>query len=319
MALHPIPSDRAEWLKMRAGHVGASEVAALFQAQPDYAPSLFALWQIKAGHIPAEDVNNERAKWGLLLEDAIAAAAAEREGWTIKPGAFVTSDRVQGMSCTLDRIIAEPSAKDRAEGCGGPGCLELKAVDWLTHRRGWGGEPPPHILLQLQHQLACTGYTWGAIAALVGGNDLRIYRYHARPKLIAAIEGRVAAFWQSIADGKAPPADGSESAFRALALLHPAPADEPADLRDDDEAAELCASVARWAEARKSAEKAEDAAKAALLQKLGDHRWAMVSGWKLSQAITPPKPDRAAEPGEVIKGRKEVRRLIVKEYVGEEA
>lgn len=319
MTLHPIPTDRDAWLALRSTNVGASEVAALFGAQPEYAPGLFALWQVKAGRIPAEQVDNPRVRWGLLLEDTIAAAAAEQEGWDVRPGMFAVSDRVKGMSATLDRIIAAPTEADRAAGCEGPGVLELKNVDWLTHRAKWGAEPPPHILLQLQAQLACTGYAWGAFAALVGGNDLRIYRYHARPKLIAEIERRVAAFWDSIRRNQVPNADGSDSTFRALRELNPEPVDECADLTDDAEAAVLCAEIERQGRARREAERAEAEAKARLLQKLGNHRWAKVPGWKVSQAITPAKPDRAAEPGEIIKGRAESRRLIVKEHEGADA
>lgn len=314
MPLLPIPEDRAAWLALRQSYVGASEVAALFGIQPDYARGAYALWHVKAGRAQDEFDAGPRAAWGLRLEEAIAAAAAEREGWNVRPGMFAVHDQVGGMSATLDRIIAAPGPND--EGAQGPGVLELKNVDWITHRNGWGDEPPTHILVQLQAQLACTGYQWGAFAALVGGNDLRIYRYSRRPKIIAAIEQRVSAFWDSIRAGKPPAPDGSDATFRVLRELHPEPVEEPADLTEDNEAPVLAAEVLRLSAQRKEIEKQEAAAKAGLLAKLGDHRAALLTGYRISQAITPEKPPveiTAAMIGQTLPGRAESRRLIVKE------
>jgi putative phage-type endonuclease len=316
MPLIPIPEDRAAWLALRGGYVGASEVAALFGMQPQYARGIWALWQVKAGRAQDEFDAGPRAAWGLRLEEAIATAAAEREGWDVRPGMFAIHEDCHGMAATLDRIIAAPTAEERERGWTGPGVLELKSVDWLTHRGSWGEEPPTHILLQLQAQLACTGYQWGAFAALVGGNDLHIYRYGRRPKIIAAIESRVESFWASVRAGKTPAPDGSDATFRVLRELHPTPADEPADLTDDNEAPVLAAEVLRLAAERKAIEKQEADAKAALLVKLGDHRAAMLRGFRISQAITPEKPPTpitAEMIGQSLPGRAESRRLIVKE------
>ncbi len=306
MKLLPIPDDREAWHALRAVHVGASEVAALFHCQPDYAPGVLALWLDKAGRVPLPRVDNPRVEWGLRLEDAIAAGAAEREGWQVLPGLYASRD---GLGATLDRRIAEPGPAD--EGCEGPGVLELKNADWLVHRRNWGDEPPLHILLQLQAQLAATGYGWGAIAVLVGGNDLRLYRYRARPRLQAEIMTRVAAFWASVRVGKAPRADGSDATFRALMAEAPAMEEEPADLDNDNEAPVLAAEYLRLTAEIREREKARDEAKNQIVQKLGAHRYALVPGFRVSLAITPEKPDRPAEPGEIIKGRAESRRLIV--------
>lgn len=311
--LFPIPETPEAWHAIRASHVGASEVAALFDAQPDYAPGRFALWHVKAGLTEPAPVDNPRVRWGLRLEDVIAQAASEQEGWTVQPGQYASHPC--GIGATLDRIIAEPGPQEREAGLTGPGVLELKNADWLYHRRAWGNEPPLFILLQLQAQLLATGYGWGAVAVLVGGNDLRIYRYRARPKLHAEMERRALDFWASVRAGRKPNADGSESAFRTLRALTPEllSDEEPADLREDDEAAVLAAEVLRLSAARKAIEKQEAEAKARLLDKLGKHRWAMVKGFRVSQAVTPATPDRPAKPGEIIKGRAEVRRLIVSE------
>jgi predicted phage-related endonuclease len=309
----PIPSDRGEWLKLRQRYVGASEVAALFQAQPDYALGHLALWMVKAGRMEPPVVDNPRTRAGLALEDAIAALAADQEGWNVQPGVYAS--HACGLGATLDRIIAEPGLNDA--GMVGPGVLELKNVDWIQHKRGWtGGEPPMHILLQLQAQLLCTGYQWGAVAALVGGNAVHVYRYTARYKLHADMVRRVAGFWASIERGQAPNADASSSAWAALTATTPDLSDDVQDVSDDAEANTLAVEWLRQAAARKAAEKAEAAAKHALVQRLGSAGRVQGDGWKLTISDVPETPDRiitADMIGQTIKGRAGSRRALIKE------
>lgn len=309
MTITPFIHDTPEWHAMRAGNVGASEIAALFGMQPAYALSHYALWQVKAGNAPPPEVNNPRTQWGLRLEEAIAAGVAEKEGWAVSKGGYVTDDTTPGLGCTLDYVIAEGVA-----GRVGPGALELKNSDWLIHRKTWvDGEPPEHVLLQHQAQLACTGWTWGAVGCLVGGNDLQVYPYAAKPKLIAEIRRRVTAFWQSIREGREPPVDGSDAAAAVIRAMHPVVGDEEADLRADNELPDVCARLLDAAARRREAEAEEAEAKNALAAKLGGFKHAIIQGYRVNVAVTPEKA--AAEPpaGYLIPGRKEVRRITVKE------
>jgi hypothetical protein len=308
----PIPETREEWLAMRLRYIGASEVATLFDAQPAYALGLFALWHVKAGRMEPPAVDNPRTRAGLALEEAITALAAEQEGWTILPPFYATHGR---LGATLDRVIAAPGPNDA--GMTGPGVLELKNVDWIQHKRGWvDGEPPLHILLQLQAQLLCTGYSWGAVAALVGGNDLRIYRYTARPKLHADMARRVAAFWSTVDAGQVPNADSTDSAWRALVATTPDLSPEPFDLHDDDEANALAATWLNADAEAKAATKRRDEAKHRLIQMIGGHARAQGNGWKLSLsdvAEKPPVTITAEHIGQTIPGRAASRRASIKE------
>ncbi|WP_424140856.1 YqaJ viral recombinase family protein [Roseomonas chloroacetimidivorans] len=309
MPLFPIPDDKDAWHAIRAQHIGASEVATLFSVQPEYMPGLFALWQVKAGRIPPENVDNARTRAGLALEEAIALLAAEREGWKVQPGQYAKRG---GLGATLDRIIAEPGPNDT--DCSGPGVLELKNADWLIHKREWGTEPPRHILLQLQAQMLASGFTWGAVAVLVGGNDVRIYRYRPRPRIQAAIAQRVDAFWASVKAGRVPNADGSDGTWRALQVLEPEIVDEEADLTAAAEEAAACAAaLAAARQAKRDAEKREGEARNRLAQLLGGHRWGRAGDFLISAAEVAAVPDREAKPGEIIKGRAGSRRIIVKE------
>lgn len=312
--LIPMP-PREEWLALRRKYLGASEVAGLYGVQADYAMSHYALFHVKAGVAPEPDVQGARPKWGLRLQDVIAAAVDEEHGYVSTPGGYATADDCPGMGASLDFTVAS----DVVGQWPGPGVLETKNTDFIVHKRAWtDDEPPLPILLQLQHQLGCTGYAWGMVAVLVGGNDLRIYRYPARPNLIADIKARVAAFWRSIAENKPPPVDGSDSAAAVLKALHPEPADDAIDLSASNEFPEAAAAFMVAQSDKKEATDAYDLARNRLAALLGDHRRGYGGGWSATVSLTAAKPDRPAKPGEIIKGRAESRRIIVKESVGEE-
>jgi predicted phage-related endonuclease len=311
----PFVHDSPEWHALRARHVGGSEVSALFHVQPDYALSHYALYHVKKGTLPPPDVENERAEWGIELEAAIAHAAARRYGWKIHKGGYVSDPTTPGLGCTLDYVIEEPGEQELALGFTGPGVMEVKTVDWLIHKRAWTDEEPPlHILLQHQHQMAATGYTWGVVPALILGNThLECYRYAARPKLIADIRARVTDFWASIREEREPTADGSEGAMLALRALYPEMVDEPVDLTGDDELPKLCAAAKVMAKERLAAKKVEEAIKAQIAAKLGVHMRAMTEGFFINMAVTPEKLGRPPFEGELIGARKEVRKLNITE------
>jgi len=304
MTLIKMPATREEWLALRGSgrRIGASEVAALFDAQPAYGLTRYALWHVKAGLVPPPEVDGPRLKWGLRLEQVIAEAAAEQEGWTIQKGRYALCDDAR-LAASLDFEILGDT----------PGVLETKNADWLAHKRAWqNDEPPMHILLQLQAQLACTGYSWGAVACLIGGNDLRVYRYEARPKLIAEMKARAAKFWQSIEDGIPPPVDGSDGASHVLRSLYPEVIDDAADMRSNNEWPEAVADFIAAQDTRKQADAAYDLAKNRVAALLGEHKRGWGGGYSVSVAVTKETPDREAKPGEIIKGRASSRRYTAK-------
>lgn len=310
MSFTRIEHDSPEWHKLRARHIGGSEIAALFDLAPEDTPnyirSKFALWHIKAGKAPPPVVDNPRVKWGLRLEVVIAEAAAEENKWSVQKGGYVSDILCPGLGCTLDYTIDyDPDEK-------GPGVLEIKNVDWLIHKRSWNDEPPPHILLQHQHQLAATGYSWGAVCCLIGGNDLRTYRYKARPKLIDDIRHKVTEFWRSVDANQAPSVDGSESASDVLRALYPDIVDDEIEITSD-EWSHAAHGLANAAIARKSADSDYGLAKNRIAQLLDGHKRGYGNGWAVDTKIVPENPGRIAKPGELIGVRRESRSYTAKE------
>ena len=159
--------DETHWHTLRAQHVGASEVAALFGQSPFL--SKWSLWQYKADRVPPQELNEERLLWGTMLEPVIAAVIADKQDWQIqKVHRYITHPQVKGMAASLDFEIINHE--------NGPGAFEIKNVSGWSFKQSWtlneAGElmeAPLHYELQLQHQLACTGRQWGAIGVLVDG------------------------------------------------------------------------------------------------------------------------------------------------------
>jgi predicted phage-related endonuclease len=313
MALHPLPATSEEWHAIRLANVGGSEVSALFGVQPPYALSLFALHQVKSRAVPAPDVDGERVEWGIALEPFIARAAAKREGWKLHPAMYATDDTTPGMGATLDYII-EAGPAEIEEGMSGKGVLEIKNVDTSVFRDIWqNGEPPFHILLQHQQQLACAGMTWGVIAALVGGNELHCFRYWARPQLIASVRDRVARFWQDIREGNPPDIDGAESTAEVLRAMYPELDDRAVDMSASNEWSEAAAQFIAAQKAKKAATYDYDQAKNRIAALLGTNRRGYGGGYSVSVVVTKEVPARTAREGETINGRAESRRYNVKE------
>ncbi len=262
------------WRELRAHNVGGSEIAALFNAC-SYLTHL-ELWLSKRGEISGEIEDTTRMFWGRMIEDAVARGVESEKGWSISnPRTYYTCDDTPGMACTPDRIACKA-------GSDVLGLLQIKNVDRLIFMKWEDGQPPLQYQLQLQHELACTGLVWGAIAVLVGGNDLKVFEYDAHPGAIARIKDAVRNFWGSVRSGHQPKAVADD--YEILKELYPE-SQRLVDLSADNELPELCATALIAAERRKDAEKEEKAAKAAVLQKMGDAGRALCSGFIIKKTI----------------------------------
>lgn len=208
-----------QWHDIRRENVGGSEIAALFSCQAGYQQTVFSLYHLKRGDIEEHAAVDDLAKLGLYLESGIAAFVREKRGWKTRPGRYAVDDVQKGMGASLDFEIEFATEGDMQEmhaPLSGPGCLQIKKVRHLTWRDHWvEDEPPVHILLQHQHEMACSGYLWGAVAAEIDGRVI-IKLYTPRPKIADAIRERVATFWSDVDAGREPQADASEKTYQAL-------------------------------------------------------------------------------------------------------
>lgn len=220
---------KQQWLKLRESCIGASEVATVCGVGFG---SPYELWARKCGFLPPLD-ETEAMEWGNRLEPLVAQAYADKFKRTlIDHGryAFRVAPQWPFLGATLDREIV-------AIDDDGPGALECKTTG--AHRlEEWDGdEPPLRYQLQVQAQLAVTGFRWGVLACLIGGQRFRAFRIERRDDAIKAIVERCRVFWQHVATATPPPVDGSEATRRALDKIYARPS-------DDETAKELPAALA---------------------------------------------------------------------------
>lgn len=287
--------------EFRSSVVGASEVAALFDASPYV--TRFELWHRKTGGIVTPDFGgNERIEAGIRLEPVIVDWACDKWGY-VKQDTPRRLMNQAGIGGHPDQFVACP---DR-----GRGLLEVKTADWLV-AKGWGDEPPLHYQLQAMTYMGLAGFQWADLVILVGGNELRRFQIEFRPKLFDEIKRRVSEFWLSIAEGMAPKPDYTRDGD-TIRELNANPANTLIDLRGDNLAAIAAAEYQAGKDLEKQGKARAEAALAELIDKMGENGTALLDGFTFKATRVAAIPDREAEAGEIIKGRKSYCRYTVKE------
>lgn len=285
--------SEAAWLALRQEHVGASEVAALFGVSPY--ETHFGLWVRKSGHVPPRDIAlDRRIMAGKHLEPAIADLVAEIHGLTIrKTRRYLVHDDVSRMGASLDYEILEPVAGSK--GTWVP--FEIKNVgfdvfrDWKVGHDDDGRaeiEPPLHIDLQVQHQLAVTGAPVGYVGVLVGGNEPHLIRRERHAEIIKQIEARVAAFWTDV-DAKREPVIDYERDLAALSVVR-ANGDGELDLRGNSEAEALVAMYADAKRREKAAAEIAESCRAQALAQWGDKVRVVLGNGSVALKVLPAEP-----------------------------
>lgn len=199
MLIGNIEIDRAEvmtevdWLADRPNFIGSSDAAALFGLGYSFLPSVWSLWGDKTGKVPRDERDDdERMTWGQLLERPILEVVKRRTGWDV---VFpIDGHSVNGVAVASRLRIRAPHGESQHEAntflaatCDafvvshdeGLGLIEVKNRDFLSWRDEYTEESAaPRDQIQLAQQMICVPEaSWGVIAVLVGGNDLKIYHY----------------------------------------------------------------------------------------------------------------------------------------------
>jgi predicted phage-related endonuclease len=215
MPIIPIDQDgnEDEWHELRRKHIGASDIAALFNCGSSYTPTLNELYHIKRGNLPSNS-GGILAELGKVMEPFIAYMISDQFGWRLERcKAYHIHPEHTALGCTLDYFVVESEH--------GPGILEIKNV--LPFSPGWSQTAAPdHIELQLQHQFLVTNaarvetgkkpFTWGAIGSMHGGNpeDIRIMIRTPDIRVHKHIVDMATRFMDDIKNHKEPPLIGSE-------------------------------------------------------------------------------------------------------------
>ena len=220
--------DRDQWLQVRKGGIGSSDAAAAVGLNPYQ--SQLELWMEKTGRAPVAPPGDGGADdlspmyWGSLLEPIVAAHYTRRTGHKVRRiNAVLQHPEHPWMLANIDReVLGAPDVQ----------LLECKTAGiqgaWL-----WRDGVPEYVQLQVQHQLAVTGKQAADVAVLLGGQELQIFRIERDEELIAQLITLEREFWGYVERDQEPPADGSESADRALRVLYPRDSGATLNFQDD--------------------------------------------------------------------------------------
>lgn len=230
-----------DWLEARTHGVGASEIPIIAGESP-YRSAL-ELWAAKTGRV-MEEIDAETAELfeiGHLMEPVLLEIYERRTGRHPK--------RVHRMLAHRDVPWALASLDAQAP--------VRRAVEakWSNATRWHGEGIPDDVLCQVQWQLFVTGWQVADVVALVGRTP-RIVEVPRDQGMIDNLYRLAAEFWGHVESGIPPEPDGSESARRTIARLHPV--DDGTYLPATPDLVEL---VDLYRSAKLTAKSAEDAEK----------------------------------------------------------
>jgi putative phage-type endonuclease len=189
-----VKAQTREWHEDRRGGIGSSDAPIITGDAPW--GDLLTLYAVKAGLIDEPGIDTSATRWGLRLEDVVAEWVMETSGRKVRRvNRRLRHKTLPWMRASLDR-----------EYVGERRLLEIKTRRYPTDEWGPAGssEIPAHYLVQVQHQLAVTGYGAADVAVLFAGSDPRLYHVERDEALIAALIELETEFWQAVVDGTPP-------------------------------------------------------------------------------------------------------------------
>ncbi len=235
--------------RIRSTGIGSSEIGVIagFGAQTANGRTVHDIYCQKRGLVePIAESLPMRV--GHLVEGLIADLYSEEIGEPIETPAQA---KVRGTLRHPERSwqVATP---DRLL-LGGDTVLEIKWVGWrMAHN--WSHDEdgvPPYVMCQAQWLMDVTSREHCDVAAIIGGDEFRIYRLTRHERLLASLREAGERFWfDNVLAGEPPPIDGSEGARRMLEALfvehRPPLKDAPAEA---SELVDQLLTVKAWAEA----------------------------------------------------------------------
>jgi len=278
----PIES-REQWLALRAGNIGASEVSALLGVNPFL--TIFELWARKSGLVTADIADNPAMRRGRLMEPiALQMLAEDRPDWTVEPnpipGGVYYQDAEMRLAATPDAFVTSPSR--------GRGLAQVKSIAPSTFKREWQLDgDAPEVPLGYAVQTICeahlSGAEWACVVALVVDHGIRIEVIDVplHSALIARIKAAAADFWEMVDEGLEPPADYGRDAA-VIEQLFAKPEEIEIDLTAENKLPELVAEYVTLGKSIGELTEQRKARRAEILHRLGNASAARIATGRIT-------------------------------------
>ena len=221
--------SREDWLKVRTQGIGSSDAATAVGLNP-YQSSL-ELWMIKTGRdqdLPKPDPDDMSSPmyWGNVLEPIVAEHYSRKTGNKVRRVNAVLQHPDPDKRWMLANLDYTVVGNDDVQ------ILECKTAGEFGARL-WQDGVPEYYQCQVQHQLAVTGKQTADVSVLLCGQDMQVFRIDRDEEVISRLIELERQFWHYVETDTPPPADGSDSAGRALQALYPKDAGTVMDLSED--------------------------------------------------------------------------------------
>ncbi len=147
-----------------------------------------------------ETIESPAMRRGTAMEPVIADIYYADTGRKVRRRNEMIFHPEAPMYADIDREIV---------GCDkGPGVLEIKCPGLNTFHRCQLEGVIPYYYLQLQHYLACLGWTWGSIAVFSAERwELLVLDFERDDQVIERLETEAHTFWESVLANEAPDED----------------------------------------------------------------------------------------------------------------
>lgn len=201
-----------QWLEVRNRGIGGSDISAIAGLNPF--KSSIDVFLDKTGKIPPIK-ENEKMKWGKLLEEPVAAEFEERTGCTIqRVNAVLQSTDYPFAIANIDRLYKNTETRQN-------GILEVKTTGWA---QAWEDDGIPDMYYcQVMWYLAVTGLPEARFAVLINGSDFRTPPTLKRDENVIKNLFQIAdKFWtENVLKNTPPDPDRSPATKDAYKLLYP--------------------------------------------------------------------------------------------------
>lgn len=206
--------NREEFLAQRRKGIGGSDISALLGLNPW--KSSFELYLDKTGRLEETltPEQEERMKWGTILEDVIAKDYAEQNGVRIQRiNQQMSHPEHDCIVANIDRVVLDDGTRARFNGervLGANKVLEVKTANaFALNSEDWGDEGseivPTNYWLQVMWYMGITQLPVADIAVLFGGQRQKVFAVEYDKEVFNDLVAQAVEWWQKHIVADMPP------------------------------------------------------------------------------------------------------------------
>jgi putative phage-type endonuclease len=196
-------SNTPEWLELRKGKLGGSQVGAVLGLNPW--ESAVTCWYKVTGQISSDIPVSEAMMIGTELEESMFRIFANKHPeWNCdyQPGTYA-HDKYAQFIANPDIIVTDPYNN------------QMGVVDLKYSSSFWDDAPPPHYVAQVNWYMWIMGLDFAMVAGLIGGR-WREFRIERNDFAIDSMVDKALEFWGNVESLTRPEWDGSESTYETM-------------------------------------------------------------------------------------------------------